>query len=275
MGAALARALLDQGAQVTVWNRSAPAADRLRDAGAAVAPTARDAIAASDLVLVCLRDHDTVRDVLTGATTGAPVVNFASATPDQARETAQWAADAGYPRYLSAAIMVPVPMIGTEEALILYAGDEGVFTEHRDTLRLLAGTADFLGADHGLAPLFDVGMLEVFFAGMTSFLHAAAMARRTGGVTAERFLPYALGMLTILPDTLKGLATDVDTATYSGDEDRVEMELTALGHIVETSHAAGLDTTLVESMHALAERTVKAGDGHLGWSKVFDHLTTR
>ncbi|MDV6011764.1 NAD(P)-binding domain-containing protein [Haloechinothrix sp. LS1_15] len=38
-GAALARALLANGARVTFWNRSAEAAARLRAAGATVAPT--------------------------------------------------------------------------------------------------------------------------------------------------------------------------------------------------------------------------------------------
>ncbi|MFC7615211.1 hypothetical protein ACFQV2_18565 [Actinokineospora soli] len=176
------------------------------------------------------------------------------------------------PRYLTAAIMVPTPMIGKEEALILYSGDESVFVEHHDALRALAGTADFLGADHGLAPLYDIGMLEVFFASMSAFVHAAALARRVGGVSAERFLPYGLGMLAILPDTLKEVAADIDNGTFSGDQDKVEMELVALAHMVETSRAAGLDASLAESMRALAERTVAAGNGHLGWSKTVDHL---
>jgi 3-hydroxyisobutyrate dehydrogenase-like beta-hydroxyacid dehydrogenase len=275
MGTALARALLAQGAKVTVWNRNPAAATWLQEEGATVAPTVRDAVDVSEVVLVCLRDHDVVRAVLHGTATRAAVVNFTSATPDQARETARWVASAGIEHYLTAAIMVPVPLIGTDEARILYSGDETVFDQHRRMLRLLAGTADFLGTDHGLAPLFDMGMLEVFFAGMTSFVHAAALARRAGGVPARTFLPYALGMLSILPDTLTGIAADIDTATYSGEQDRIEMELAALEHIVEAGQAAGLDTSLVESMRGLAARAVTAGDGHLGWSKVVDQLTTR
>ncbi|MDV6011765.1 hypothetical protein [Haloechinothrix sp. LS1_15] len=202
-------------------------------------------------------------------------MNFTSATPTQARETARWAANAGLENYLTAAIMVSVPITGKDEALILYSGDKAVFRRHHETLRVLAGNADFLGVDHGLAPLFDVRMLEVFFAGMTSSVHAAAMMRRSGDASARTFVPYALGILSILPDTLEAIAADIDTATDSGDQDRVEMELAALEHIVDTGRAAGLATTLAESMRDLADRTVSAGDGHLGWSKVFDHMPRR
>ncbi|MDV6013287.1 NAD(P)-binding domain-containing protein [Haloechinothrix sp. LS1_15] len=275
MGSALARTLLASGAKVTVWNRSAAAAERLQDDGAVIAPTVRDAVDASELVLVCLRDHEAVREVLHDTPTAVPVVNFTSATPTQARDTARWAAQRGIERYVTAAIMVPVPLIGTDEAVILYSGDESAFRQHHETLRALAGNADFLGDDHGLAPLFDVGMLEVFFAGMTSFVHAAAMARRAGEVSARSFLPYALGMLSILPDTLDAIAGDIDAGAYSGEQDRVEMEHAALEHIVETGQGAGLDTSLAASMRDLAARTVAAGDGHLGWSKVYDHLAVR
>ncbi len=267
MGAALARTLAAAGATVTAWNRS----PGFQAAGVAIAPTPAAAVEAADLILVCLRDHDIARSVLVDVATTAPVVDFTSATPDQARESATWAGDSGIERYLTAAIMVPVPMIGNADALILYSGPEAIFAEHADTLRILAGTADYLGADHGLAPLFDVAMLEVFFAGITSFIHAAAIAKNSG-VSAQRFLPYARQIVSILPPTMEGLAADIDAGTFSGEEDRIEMDLAGIEHIVAAGHAAGLDTALAESMRDLGARAVAAGDGKLGWSKVFDHL---
>jgi 3-hydroxyisobutyrate dehydrogenase-like beta-hydroxyacid dehydrogenase len=273
MGTALARALLAAGVPTTVWNRSTSRARPLADDGAAVVETLPSAVAASRLVVACLRDHDTFRqafgqlvpEILDGRT----VVHLSSATPDQARETARWAAERGI-SYLNGAIMVPTPLIGTPESLILYSGPASVFEAHEHDLAPL-GTADHLGEDPGLASLFDVAMLEVFFAGMTSFLHAAAMMAAQG-IPARTFLPYAERVVAILPGTLAGLARDVDERRHPGDEDNLAMEAAALDHIVSAAADSGTDSRLAVVMRDLARRAVAAGHGADGFSRVVDHL---
>jgi 3-hydroxyisobutyrate dehydrogenase-like beta-hydroxyacid dehydrogenase len=63
---------------------------------------------------VCLRDHSAVREVLTtldpALFTGRTVVNLSSATPDEGRRTAAWAAQRGI-TYLTGAIMVPTYLV--------------------------------------------------------------------------------------------------------------------------------------------------------------------
>src|SRR5690606_7556878 len=100
---------------------------------------------------------------------------------------------------------------------------------------------------HGLAPLHDTAMLGIFFAGMTSFLQAAA-TMSANGVKAEDFLPYGQVMLSILPATIEALAGDVDRGTYPGDEDNIAMELAALEHVVEASVQSGVDARMPEVM---------------------------
>lgn len=277
MGSALARAFVGAGVPTTVWNRTASRTEPLVAAGATGATTAAGAVSAAPLVVVCLRNHDAVRAVLGGldAATlhGRTVVNLTSTTPDEARASARWARERGI-SYLSGAIMVPTPMIGDPAALVLYSGDTVDFERHAPVLRHLAGRADHLGEDHGLAPLYDVAMLEIFFAGMTSFLHAAAMTSAQG-VDAQTFLPYAQQIVSILPDTVNALAADVDRGEYPGDQDSIAMELAALEHLAHTSAATGLDSRLPELMRDLAHETVAAGDGHLGWSRIVEALRKR
>jgi 3-hydroxyisobutyrate dehydrogenase-like beta-hydroxyacid dehydrogenase len=273
MGTALARAMLRSGVPTTVWNRSASRARPLAGEGTVVADTLRSAVTASRLVLVCLRDHSAFREAIgevdADALHGRTVVHLSSATPAEARRTASWAEQRGI-TYLNGAIMVPTPMVGTSDALVLYSGPTAVFDASRAQLARL-GTADHLGEDPGLASLFDVAMLEVFFAGMTSFLHAAAVAA-ANGVSARDFLPYAQRVVAILPDTLAGLARDVDAASYPGNEDALAMEAAALEHIVEAGDDSGTDTGLAVVMRDLARRAVKAGHGADGFSRLVDHL---
>ena len=114
-------------------------------------------------------------------------------------------------------------------------------------------------------------MLDVYFTGMTAFLHAAALAR-ADGVTAARFLPYARRILAVLDATLPGLARDADRREFPGDEDNLVMDLAALEHVVATSRARGVDDRLPEVSRALARAAVDAGHGTDGYARVFDLL---
>jgi 3-hydroxyisobutyrate dehydrogenase-like beta-hydroxyacid dehydrogenase len=269
MGSALARAFLAAGHPTTVWNRSPGRAEPLRAAGAAVAPDVSAAVAASPLVVVCLLDTLAVDAVLVDvgdALSGATIVNLTSSTPEDARHVAARAVAAGA-RYVDGTIMVPTPVVGTEDALVLYSGDVEAFAAHRDTLAALGGELDLLGADPGLAAVHDLGMLDVFFTGMTAFLHAAALIG-ADGVPARAFLPYARRMLALLERTFEQLARDVDAGEFPGDEDTLAMELAALEHVVQTSRARGVDPSVAGTTRELVRVAVDAGHGKDGFSRV-------
>lgn len=277
MGSALAHTFLAGGNDTTVWNRTSSRADALAAAGADVAPDFASAVKTADLVVTCLRDHATTRDVLETLPhedyADRTVVVLASATPEEARKTQAWADDRGI-RLIVGAIMVPTPVIGTPGALILYSGRRELVDEHRATLEIMAARTEFVGADPGLAALLDTSMLEIFFAAMTAFVHAAAML--TGqGRSATEFVPWAKEMLEILPDTFEGLAGDVDAGTYPGTEDNLDMELAGLSHMVDTSRDFGLDSRLPELMRDLARQAVDQGYGADGWSRVVDVIRGR
>lgn len=273
MGATLARAFLSAGHLTTVWNRTAASAESLVADGAVLADSVAAAVAASPLVVICVLDHAVVHellDPLDGELTGRAVVNLTSSTPERARETATWATARGID-YLDGAIMVPTPLIGERDALLLYSGSRTVFATHRPTLTTLGGGSEYLGTDPGLAALYDLGMLDLFFASMTGFLHATALVG-ADGITARTFLPYAEQIVAILPETLAGLAAAVDAAHHPGDEDNLEMERAALDHIVHASNARAIDPTLPEVVRALAGRAISRGHGRDGFSRVIEEL---
>ena len=114
-------------------------------------------------------------------------------------------------------------------------------------------------------------MLDVFFTGMTGFLHAAALVG-ADGIAAKTFLPYARRITDVLAGTLEGLARDVDAGSHPGDEDTVEMELAAMEHIVHTAKARGVRPELPELVRSLLAETVAAGHGKDGFSRVVDAL---
>jgi hypothetical protein len=85
---------------------------------------------------------------------------------------------------------------------------------------------------------------------------------RTTGAIVER----------VVADQLVGLAEDVDRGEHPGTEDNLDMELRALDHIVETSEAFGIDTTVPEMPRVLVKSAIARGFGRDGFSRIVDIL---
>lgn len=272
MGSALARTFLAAGHTVTVWNRSPARAEALRDAGATVAPDVRAALVASPLVVVNLLDTVAVHAVLdrAGDLGGRTVVDLTSSPPEEARAIAARIRDAGG-RAIEGTVMVTVPMVGTDDGFYLYSGDADAWEQHRTTLAALGGEAQFVGTDPGLAAVLDLGMLDVFFTGMTAFLHAAAIVG-ADGVPATAFVPYARRMLDLLRVTHEELARNADAGEHDGADDNLAMELIGMEHIAEAARARGVDPALPLVTRDLLARTIEAGHGKDGFSRVVDLL---
>ncbi|NHC12688.1 NAD(P)-dependent oxidoreductase [Motilibacter deserti] len=96
MGRELARHLLDEH-DVTVWNRTAAAADGLVGEGARRAGSPAEAVDGADVVFTALFGADAVREVVVNARLPIPAeatwVDVTTLSPAQAREFAAWAAE--------------------------------------------------------------------------------------------------------------------------------------------------------------------------------------
>ena len=87
-GQAMVHSLLAAGHPVTVWNRTAARAADVVAAGAVLAPGVREALAASDLVILSLTDYPAMYSILAGneqALAGTTIVNLSSDTPEATR----------------------------------------------------------------------------------------------------------------------------------------------------------------------------------------------
>jgi 3-hydroxyisobutyrate dehydrogenase-like beta-hydroxyacid dehydrogenase len=148
MGQALAARFLEQGHTVTVWNRTPGKAASLVAKGAREGKTAADAVAASDVTVICVLDYaasGSVIDHAASALSGRALVNLTNGTPAQARAAAERVAGLGG-AYLDGGIMATPPMIGGKDALILYSGSKAAFHAHAAALEGL-GAANYLGVD--------------------------------------------------------------------------------------------------------------------------------
>jgi 3-hydroxyisobutyrate dehydrogenase-like beta-hydroxyacid dehydrogenase len=261
MGQALSRALLDANYRTTVWNRTETKAEELRSRGAPWAANPAAAVAASDLTLINVVDHDAVDSVLAAAgavVDGHVIVGLSSDTPDRSRLTAKLVADRGG-RYLDGAIMTPTTTIGTPNASILFAGPQDVFDTHH-ALFATMGESTWLGEDHGHAAAYDMSLLDLFWTSVSGFLHAITIAR-TNGIAPGELLPHALGIVEILPPIFAEWAERVEADRHDDSSAPVASVAASLRHLITASREAGVEAGALESLRRHVDAAVDAGHG--------------
>ncbi|MEC4611746.1 NAD(P)-dependent oxidoreductase [Tsukamurella tyrosinosolvens] len=267
MGRAIAAAFVDAGHRVTVWNRTPGKADRLVARGARETATAAEAVRASDLVVVCLLDQTASRAVLgplAADLRGRVLADLSSDVPQRAREAAAWAKEEGLV-YLDATIVVNVPMVGADDALVLYAGPRSAFERHESTLRALGGATTYLGEDHAFAAAYDVAVLDYFWTSMAGIVHAFALARAEG-IAAADLAPHLLGNGGLLASIIPAMAADVDAGVYPGEEENLVMDAAGVEHVLHAADHHGLDVSVLRAVDAVAQRAIGLGHGAAGWT---------
>ena len=267
MGRALVRALVDRGHPTTVWNRTPG-----RAVGDAThAATAAEAIAANELVILCLLDFESVVEVLDGVdVSGRTVVNLTTHTPEEAAKVSTLVTERGAD-YLDGGIMAIPSMIGTPAATVLYSGSAQAFGRFEGVLAAFGG-ARYLGVEPGLAALNDLAMLTGMYGLFGGFVHAAALVRTAGGTVTEftesLMIPWVSGMLPALVE----MAHQIDSGDYKAKESDLSMQVANDG-ISEVSRALGVSAELSEPVFALMRRRVEQGFGGDDFASVIELLS--
>ena len=161
MGSGMARALLDNGFPVTVYNRTAAKAAPLVEQGAVLAPSAGDAGAGADVVVLSLADEHAVESVLFGEVVwrlrpGTTVVDTSTVSPSFAHNTSIRLAASGVHRVEACVIGNPA-MAKSGQLRVFAAGRESDVDGVRDVLGALSQEIRYLG------PAGRAGTLKIAF----------------------------------------------------------------------------------------------------------------
>ncbi|WP_372348403.1 NAD(P)-dependent oxidoreductase [Streptomyces sp. KL116D] len=261
MGQALAAAFLKAGHPTTVWNRTPSKADQLVAQGAQLAPTITDALKAGSLTIICVTDYSAFYKLFGGDEVelgGTTLINVSSGSSTQAREAARWAEQRGA-RYLDGAIMAIPPAIGTADAVLLHSGSQTDFEVHEPALGAL-GTVTYLGADPGLASLYDVAGLAMMWSVLNAWLQGTAILR-TAGVDAATYAPFARQIAAGVAEWLPGYAEQIDNGSFPAEVSALETDARAMEHLIEESEAVGVNAELPKLLKTMADRAIAAGHG--------------
>ena len=202
MGAAMATNLLKAGHDVTVWNRSAAAAQPLAALGAAVASTPA-AVAHGDAVLSMLANDEAVRGVildggvLAALSPGAVHVNHATVSVKLAGELAQAHAARGV-GYVAAPVFGRPDVAAAGRLNILAAGEAWAIERVRPLLEAMGSRVWPLGDAPERANVAKIAGNFMLASAIESMAEASALVR-AHGIGAADFLEVMTSTLFAAP----------------------------------------------------------------------------
>ena len=278
MGKALARAILSNGFPLTVWNRTAAKCSPLAAAGARVAESVSSAIAAAQVIVVCLGDYASVASLLhsdevSALLVGKTVLQLTTRTPREARLGEAWASRHGI-AYLEGAIQGYPMHVGTPEGATLYAGRQTVFDSMRPVLLAMGGQATFVGEQIGSAAALDLSMAGTVVPGaVLAFLHGASICEAEGA-------PIDLFFTLVQRHLMNGLVLGTMKASvdmiarrnyaYTGEGAPLDAWIGGLEMVGRCVQDAGVDTVYPNMLLTLLRQAAAKGSGQDEMPAVFE-----
>jgi 3-hydroxyisobutyrate dehydrogenase-like beta-hydroxyacid dehydrogenase len=270
MGSALARAFVEKGCAITVWNRSPEKAATLVEKGASLAPDAAAAVAASPIVVLCVTNFAAAKQILEQTKNiflGKLLVQLTTSTPQEARAGEAWAKQNNV-QYLQGAITGSPSSIGTPDAHILLAGAEDAVHKAEPLLRILAGKLDYKGEAVSLAPAWDMVMLMHYYGMFLSLFHSVQICQAEG-ISLEQFI-------TLLGEQGNGyekwLVETIQLGNYQDTSAPLELWAGAIQRIAQHAQASGIDAGFPMFTSALFQKAIAAGYGREEVSAAFKVL---
>ncbi len=261
MGAALARALLKAGHEVTVWNRSPEKTEPIVALGAEGSPELGDALRASPRIIICIDDYEATsmlfhQPEVTPHLDGRTVIQLSTGTPREASDSDIWFREHGA-TYLDGAIMVYPGTIGTAEAQILVAGPEAAFQDCRVILQSLAGDLRYLGPNIRAAATLDLALLSRMAAIVFGTIHGAHLCEAEGISLAD------LAALLPVGDRAQTLVQVIhdDAFEVGGIAATVDVSAGVVARLQDQARDAGINSELPDLLMSWLKRARAAGYG--------------
>lgn len=164
-------------------------------------------------------------------------------------------------------------MIGAPSASLLYSGSAKAWQNHSADLEVL-GSSRYLGADAGLAALYDLAMLAAMYS-MIAGIHQATAMVGTAGVTAAEFLPMVVPFVTAMTETQRTSAVPFDTGDHSIGVQDLRFTRAAVEVITRASREQGLDATVLDAIGALIDGQIAAGHGAAMTTRMIEAIRSR
>ena len=275
LGTAIGERLLARGYRLHVWNRRQERAQALVAAGAQLASSPAEAVAAGELVITVLSDGPITAEVLLNqagtALPGRLVLQVATIAPAESRDLAIALQQRGA-RYLETPVLGSRPEALAGCLQVMVGGELADLERARPVLMALGGEPRHLGPVG--AALHTKLALNQLIASLTHSFSLALHVVQQAGVEVETFMAIlresALYAPTFDKKLAKELADDYSNPNFPTAHLRKDLQLfltaaaalqletqglRGLAELLERATAAGLDELDYSSLHRLTGTT--------------------
>lgn len=258
MGSAIARALIDSGCEVSLWNRSPEKAEAMSGEGADWSASLKSAIEASPRILVCIHGYEATRALLDDPDIaplldGRSVIQMSTGTPAEAREAEAWINGRGG-AYLDCSIMVYPASVGNSDGQVLVSGARETWDDCESFINRLGGDIRYLGPTIGAAAALDLALVTRLVANTVAIVYGIHLCESESVPLAQFAGMYPDG------DRARHLAAVVDSGKY--DETIVASVATSIEVVSAIRKLAvdrGIDGELPDFILGLYRRAEAAG----------------
>jgi len=260
MGGALARALLQNGYAITVWNRTAERAEPLVSAGATEAGSAAEAVAASPVTITCIASHDKTIELLegfAGSLGGKTIIELSTGGATEAGVLAKLLSD-NDAAWLIGIINAYPTAIGKPETVLSIVGAENVWEKWRPVIKVLGGSSTRVGEEASMAAALFAALFTTRQGFMFGMIYGGLVCKKAG-IPLDAFadqVPVSLGML---PSYHKYFADTVPTGQFDNPPATMTTYAAALDDALNTFKTLGAPAELPQLFSELAHKGVDAG----------------
>lgn len=261
MGSALAQTLLQSGYKVTVWNRTPSKAADLADRGAVTAVSCSEAIAASPLIIICIKSHSDTRQLLesAGNLESKNIIELSTGSAPEAELLAEWVRSEGAGCLIGMISTFPRD-IGNEDSTIVAVGDEALWEQSKKMLKTLAGKSTYIGDNVGsLAILYSALFLprQGFMFGM---IYGALLCKKAG-LPMQTYVEQMPLTIKVVNDYYDVFASSVLSDNYSDPQASIDTYIAAFADTLESFRNHDVNDELPKLMARLLDQGANAGLG--------------
>jgi len=260
MGTELARLLIENGYDVTVWNRTPEKAVPHVKAGAALAKTATEAIRASEATITCIRTHSDTRALLEAdptVLTGKIIIELSTGDASEAASLMALIESQGAQCLIGMIATFPSG-IGHADSAIVTIGVEDVWNDCAPILKTLAGKSAYIGTSpKALAAIYASLFLprQGFMFGM---IYGALICEKAG-VSMDAYVEQLPLTIKIVQDYYDVFAASVPSGDFSNPPASLGTYYAAFQDTLNTCRDLGTPEDLPRLLHDLVKRGIDAG----------------
>jgi len=270
MGTPMAERLLAAGHRVTVFNRTREKALPLAEKGAAVAGSAREAVAASVATVFMLKDAGAIRSLLfeDGSPpdlSGKTILQMSTIGPGESVELGEEVRRAGG-EYLEAPVLGSTPQARDGKLLVFVGGSEESFDRWADLLRSFGPEPVRIG-EIGKAAALKLAFNQLIPSLAAAFSLSLGMVRRHG-IDVDLFLSI-LRQSSFHAPAFDRKLPQMLSRDFSNTNFPAELMLKDLGLIRGEAASLGLDVHGLDGILEIVRQTVESGHGREDYSALY------